>query len=119
MSDIVTRVRRSILVILALAVAPSQTATGQNVCDAVLSSGAFNTSDYDQTSRILLIKRNDVCRSEYNSAAEARSAAESAGGSIGWGPFSLGATDARQTQSGKWTVADSKFCQATAEDLDA
>jgi hypothetical protein len=69
-------------------------------CDIALTSKAFNTNDYAQSSRLVLKKRDDVCKSEYNSQAEAESTARQSGGSIGYGGFSLGLSDAKQTSSG-------------------
>ncbi len=88
-----------------------------SVCDTVLTQKAFNTTEYSQTSRIMLKKRDDVCRSEYNSAQEAYSSAQQAGGSLGYGPWSVGLSDARQNSNGKYTVAESRFCKASAEEL--
>lgn len=94
-------------------------ATADQLCDTVLKSGAFNTSDYAQTSSFLLRKRDDVCKSDYNSVAEATSAAQQGGASIGYGPFSFGAAEAKQTSSGRYSIADSRFCRASAEDIDS
>lgn len=93
-------------------------AYAESVCDLALKSGAFNTSDYSQTSRLLLKKHDNVCQSQYNSEAEANSAAEQGGASIGYGPFTLGASKAKQTTNGKWSIAESRFCKASAEDID-
>jgi hypothetical protein len=94
-------------------------AFAQTICNAALQSNAFNTSDYSQTSRILINKRDEACRSEYSSAAEAQEAARNAGASIGYGPFSFGASDARRTASSKYSIAESNFCRASAEALDS
>lgn len=94
-------------------------ALADSVCDLALKSGAFNVSDYSKTSRMMLRKRDDACKSEYSSQAEAVSSGQQSGGSLGYGTFSLSASDAKQTSSGKYSIADSKFCKASAEELDS
>lgn len=90
-----------------------------SVCDVALQSNALNTSDYAKTSSILLSKHDDVCRAEYNSQKEAVNAARSSGASIGYGAYSFGASDAKQIATGTWSISDSSFCKATAEELDS
>ena len=94
-------------------------ANADSVCDLALKSGAFNTTDYSKTSRVMLKKRDDACKAEYSSQAEAASSGQQSGGSIGYGAFSLSASDAKQSSSGKYSIADSKFCKASAEELDS
>jgi len=94
-------------------------AMAQNVCDVALKSGAFNTTDLAQTTAIVQKAKEDVCNSEYNSASEAVSAAQASGANIGVGGYTLGASDAKATASGKFSVKDSKFCSAKAEELDS
>lgn len=94
-------------------------ANADSVCDLALKSGAFNTTDYSKTSRVMLKKRDDACKAEYSSQAEAASSGQQAGGSLGYGAFSLSASDAKQSSSGKYSIADSKFCKASAEELDS
>ena len=94
-------------------------ANASDVCDLALTSGAFNTSDYSQSSNILIKKHDDACKSEYNSQSEAVGSGQQSGGSIGYGGFSLGLSDAKQTSSGKWSISDSKFCHASAEELES
>lgn len=105
------------LVVLLLLIFKGANAQTPSVCDIVLTEKAFNTTDYSQTSRIMLKKRDDVCRSEYDSAQEAYSSAQQAGGSLGYGPWSVGLSDAHQNSKGKYTVSDSRFCKASAEEL--
>jgi len=104
---------------VASVIALSNNAKADSVCDVALTSGAFNTSDYTQNSRLVLKKRDDACKSEYNSQSEAVSAGQQSGGSIGYGGFSLGLSDAKQTGSGKWSISDSKLCKASAEELES
>ena len=99
--------------------ASSDFASADNVCDIALTSGAFNTSDYAQNSRLVFKKKDDVCKSEYNSQSDAYSAGEQSGGSIGYGGFSLGLSDAKQKSNQKWSISDSKLCQASAQDLES
>jgi hypothetical protein len=94
-------------------------ANADSVCDLALKSGAFNTTDYSKTSRVMLKKRDDACKAEYSSQAEAASSGQQSGGSLGYGAFSLSASDAKQSSSGKYSIADSKFCKASAEELDS
>lgn len=89
------------------------------LCDLALTSGAFNTSDYAHNARLVLKKRDDVCKSEYDSQTEAISAGQQSGGSIGYGGFNLGLSEAKQKSNQKWSISDSKFCQATAEELES
>lgn len=100
-------------------IANTVTAADSSLCDLALKSGAFNTNDYAQTANVMMQKKDEVCRSEFNSQGEAISSARKSGGSFGYGGFTLGASDARQTASGKWSVADSKYCHAKAEELDS
>jgi len=90
-----------------------------SVCDIALKSGAFNTSDYASNTNFILKMKDNVCNSEYNSKSEAISSARKSGGNIGYGGFSLGASDAKKKSSGKWSVANSKFCKASAQELDS
>lgn len=94
-------------------------ANADPTCDIVLRSGAFNTSDYAQSSALWLKKRDDICKAEYNSEAEAISAANQIGASIGYGPARLGASVARKTSNNKWSIADSKYCTESTNEIDS
>jgi len=106
-------------VVAAVAFVFATAAHGDPVCDVALKSGAFNTTDFAQTTSIVLKARDEVCKSEYNSASEAVSAAQQSGGSVGAGGWSIGLSDARSSGSGKYSVKDSRYCAAKAEDLDS
>jgi len=110
---------RSGLALLIVPLISMNTAIADDVCDIALTSGAFNTSDYAQSSRLLLKKKDDVCKTDYNTQSEAESAGKQSGGSIGYGGLSLGLSDAKQTSGEKWSIADSEFCRASAEELDS
>ncbi|EXI78949.1 MAG: hypothetical protein AW10_02591 [Candidatus Accumulibacter appositus] len=97
----------------------SATQAVTSVCDIALQSRAFNTNDYASTSSIVLNKRDDACQSKYDSRKEAIDSARSSGATIGYGGFSFGASDARKESSGKWSISDSRFCNASAKELDS
>ena len=65
-------------------------------CNAILQSNAFNTTDFSSSAKLLLKRKDDVCDKDYSSEAEAKSAARSAGGSIGYGGFSLSGSAAHR-----------------------
>ena len=107
------------LAMVAGAAANGDISHAQSVCDIALKSGAFNTSDYAQTSNLVIKRRDDICKSEYSSQQEAVSAGQQSGGNIGYGGFSLGVSDAKQSGNSKWSIADSKYCKASAEEIDS
>lgn len=101
-----------------IALAPFAATANNNMCDLALQSGAFNTEDYAQSSSLFLSQRDDACSKEYSSEAAAKSAMKSAGASIGFGGYSLGASSAKQTSSGSYSIKDSEFCNSSAAEVD-
>ena len=97
----------------------SATAAADPICEVALKSGAFNTEDFAQSTAVFLRKRDDVCQKDYSSQAEATTAARSSGGSFGYGGYSLGLSDAKQTSNGRYSIKDSKYCRASTEEVDS
>jgi hypothetical protein len=91
----------------------------ESLCDIALNSKAFNTSDYDTSTKILMSKKDDACNAVYTSEGEAISSAKSSGANVGYGGFSVGYSEAKQVGENKWSIKDSKFCHASAEELDS
>lgn len=108
-----------ILAILSVLLNVPGVVQAESICDVALKSGAFNTSDFSQTTSILMKSRDEVCKSEYDSASEAVAAAQQSGGNVGYGGLSVGLSDVKATSSGKYSVKDSKYCSAKAEELDS
>lgn len=81
-----------------------------SICNSVLSRNAFNTESFSENRKILLNQYNHLCNNEYESLDEATSAASSSGLSIGYGGFSLGASDATRNATGKYTFKSSNYC---------
>jgi hypothetical protein len=113
------QIKRLFTFVIVIITSTCWSAYADSVCDLALKSGAFNTSDYAETSKILQKKKDDVCDSEYTSLAEATSAAKQSGGEIGYEAFSFKASDATKTGSGKYSIKDSRFCMAKAEQIDS
>lgn len=106
------------ITILLLSSAHVVEAAESTYCDSVLNSRAFNTTDYQQSSSLMLSKRSDACSKTYESEKDANSAGRKVGGEIGFKGFSLGGSYAKQTSNEKWSIADSQVCTELAEALD-
>lgn len=109
----------AIIGLAAISFSYASMAIASSVCDIALNSGAFNTSDYSHNSRLFLAERDAVCQKEYDSKQEATTAARKSGGNIGYAGFSFGASDAKQTSSGKWSLQSSEYCRSSASQLDS
>lgn len=108
-----------LLVSLLLLVFNSANAQPPSVCDTVLTQKAFNTTEYSQTSRIMLKKRDEICKSEHDSAQEAfTNARNSALGGM-YDFIGLQISDVHQNGRQKYTVNDSRFCQMSAEEFNS
>ncbi len=107
------------LLVVTFLTASAMQSYSASVCDTVLATKAFDTTDFSQSSSIFLKKRDAACQQDYNSQSEAVAAGQAAGGSIGYEGFSFSANDARQSSSTKWSIKDSKLCTASAEELDS
>lgn len=94
-------------------------AIAESVCDIALASRAFNISDIEQSSEILSKKRDDLCKTEYFSQENAISSGNNSGLDFSGGGYTLGITDTRQSANRTWSIADSKFCKASAEELNS
>lgn len=107
------------LLVVAIILATTPQVYGSTVCDAVFRANAFNTTDYSSSAKFLLKKRDDVCSKQYDSESEAKTAARSAGGSIGFKGFSLGGSAAKKNSNDKWSLSSSEFCRSSAAEIDA
>ena len=88
-------------------------------CKDVLTTKAFNTTDYQTSAKLLLNKRSEACSKIYDSKGEANSSGRSIGADIGFKGFSFGGNYAKQTANNKWSISDSDVCNKLAEAIDS
>jgi hypothetical protein len=99
------------------AVSWSQVVYAQSICDIVLTTKAFNTRDYTMAASQSLQVLDDACSKEYDSQTEAHSAGKAAGGSVGWGGYSLGYNEAKSEATGKYSIRESQLCTSRRQQI--
>ena len=99
-------------------VALAETATAQNLdCGAVLRARAFDTTSLSISQDILITRRDNICSRDYSSLEEARTSARSGGFNVGYAGLSIGASEAKTNQNGRYEISETEFCKATLDDF--
>lgn len=99
-----------VAMVAASGISAAQAELSDSVCNSVLTKNAFNTESFSENRKILLKQYDHLCNNEYESLEEATNSASNSGLSVGYGGFSLGASDARRKDNGKYTFKGSNYC---------
>jgi hypothetical protein len=98
-----------------IAVSGTSPLRADSTCDIALRSNAFDTENSNSNLNIAMSKRQDLCNKDYSSLTEAESAVSAAGFNASYGAISLGGSKSSGSTSGRTSIKNTDFCNATNE----
>jgi hypothetical protein len=88
-----------------------------SICGVVIENQAYDLTSLETHVDIAMKAKEDLCSKEYSDVGEAQSKAKSSGFNLGYSGFEIGASEAKQQTSGKWSIRDTSFCKASENEF--